>query len=97
MKLDIRRRMRLVALSGGVLSFVGLLLIVCIGIFLAGEKVTERRRILGESASGFVSTFAGEQTRRRLSDHVADKAQLVERVNTVAQEVFSAHRCFSIG
>ena len=79
MKLDIRRRMRLVALSGGVLSFVGLLLIVCIGIFLAGEKVTERRRSLGESASAFVGSFAGAQTRQRLSDHVTEKAQLVDR------------------
>ena len=79
MKLDIRRRMRLIALSGGVLFFVGLLLIVCVGIYLAGEKVTERRHILSDSVSGFVGTFAGEQTRRRLADHVADKAQLVER------------------
>ncbi len=79
MKLDIRRRVRLIALSGGVLSFVGLLLIVGVGMMLAGEKVDERRRILGESAAGFVENFAGEQTRRRLSDHVAEKAQLVER------------------
>ena len=67
MKMDIRRRMRLVALSGGVLSFAGLLLIVCVGVFLAGGKVTERRNILAESASSFVGSFAGEQTRRRLS------------------------------
>ncbi len=79
MKLDIRRRMRLVALSGGILSFVGLLLIVCVGAFLAEEKVTEQRHMLGESVSGFVGTFAGEQTRRRLSNHVTDKAQLIER------------------
>ena len=79
MKMDIRRRMRLVALSGGVLSFAGLLLIVCVGVFLAGGKVTERRNILAESASSFVGSFAGEQTRRRLSNHVTDKAQLVER------------------
>ena len=79
MKMDIRRRMRLVALSGGVLSFVGLLLIVCVGVFLAEEKVTERRHILGESVSSFVGNFAGEQTRRRLSNHVTDKAQLIER------------------
>ena len=56
--MDIRRRMRLVVLSGGVLSFVGLLLIVGVGMMLAGEKVTERRRSLGESASAFVGSFA---------------------------------------
>ena len=74
MKLDIRRRMRLVALSGGILSFVGLLLIVCVGAFLAEEKVTEQRHMLGESVSGFVGTFAGEQTRRRLSNHDGQSA-----------------------
>ena len=79
MKMDIRRRMRLVVLSGGVLSFVGLLLIVGVGMMLAGEKVTERRRSLGESASAFVGSFAGAQTRQRLSDHVTEKAQLVDR------------------
>ena len=79
MKMDIRRRLRLLVLSGGVLSFVGLLLIVGIGMMLAGEKVTERRRTLGESASAFVGSFAGDQTRRQLSDHVTEKAQLVER------------------
>ncbi|MBR1885740.1 MAG: SpoIIE family protein phosphatase [Schwartzia sp.] len=79
MKLNIRRRMRLVALSGGVLSFVGLFLILCAGFFLAQDKVTERRHLLGDSVSGFVEMFAGEQTRRRLSEHVADNAQRVER------------------
>ena len=79
MKLNIRQRVRLIALSGGVLSFVGLLLIVGVGMMLASEKVEERRHLLGESAASFVESFAGQQTQWRLADHVAGKAQLVER------------------
>ena len=79
MKLDIRRRVRLIALSGGILSFVGLLLIVGFAMLLAGEKLEERRRILGESAASFVESFAGAQTQLRLAEHVTEKAQLVER------------------
>ncbi|MBR1636135.1 MAG: hypothetical protein IJ682_13915 [Lachnospiraceae bacterium] len=80
MKLDIRRRMRLIALSGGVLFFVGLLLIVCVGIYLAGEKVTERRHILSDSVSGMPP--------------VRDKRQRIKDASEIQQKNF-VHQGFA--
>ena len=79
MKLDIRRRMRLIALSGGILSFVGLCLIMGVGMMLGGDNLAKRGKVLEDASSGFVEAFAGEQVRRRLSAQVAEKAQYIER------------------
>ncbi len=79
MKLNIRRRMLLLALSGSILSFFALGLIFLFGASSVRDTVTERGRILGNSTSGFVESFAENQARRRLSVYVAEKTQGVER------------------
>ena len=79
MKLDIRRRMLLLALSGSVLSFLVLGFILFFGASAARDTVMERGRLLGASASGFVAGFAENQMRLRLSEYVVEKAQDVER------------------
>ena len=71
--------MLLLALSGSVLSFLALGCIIFFGVTAAQETVMDRGRLLGASASGFVAGFAENQTRMRLSDYVAEKAQDVER------------------
>ena len=78
MKLNIRQRVRLIALSGAVLSFFGLGCILLIGMMTAGEKAAERGRLLGDSAVAFVEDFSGEQTRKLLAAHVSEKARQVE-------------------
>ena len=79
MKLDIRRRMLLLALSGSILSFLALGLIIFFGVMSARDTVAERGRLLGASASNFVESFAEDQARRRLSAHVGEKARHIER------------------
>ena len=79
MKLNIRQRVRMLVLSGGVLSFLGLALIVLLGMALAGETVSERGRLLGDSVEDFVEAFADTQVQHQVSMHVAEKALHIER------------------
>ena len=78
MKLNIRRKMLILALSGSALTFVIMGVISFFALMMTSETVASREKVLKAAVTGFAEDFTGVWMKRRVSLYAAFNARHIQ-------------------
>ena len=85
-KMNIQKRILVMLLSVGLLTFAALGLVSLRGLFGVRQQTEEGSEQLGNAVADFAEDLAVAQTKKQISETAAEKARQVERELTMVRE-----------